>query len=624
MATIFLMLISIAQTNVLAIVDERVTSPTSAIVDEQVTSSTSVIVDEQVAYSTWTAPVGIPVPPFGIDQTYRMYDDINIRNQDLVYQPSADGGCFTHYVDSTDPNATNTNNAYGSIKKPRTTVPYPLVAGSVVEVHNAAEFSSIYNITMNGTEDQPVFIRGVGDPTFQLGGIIKGCYGILEGIYLYTGALEVRPHDGSSAHHICIRDCELEGAATAGSGGVYADVYGASGNVFQYIVFYNNEIHHGGDSEYATENDNHGIVVSSYCNHIWILDNNIHHMGGDSIQINGSVASTKYIYIGGNTFHDDRENAVDIKKASHVIISQNEAYGYESCSSASGDAFCVHYDPCNIYWLFNTIHDSNYGIISSGCTKQYIIGNLIYDIHGGLTGHTPESPHRSGIGIRWYNTGNTYVANNILYNCSTGIGADILSYPTTIACNVFCNINGDGYHLSIQGKGLSSSKVINSIFYQFNGSVRIYWGGTYTFSEFQSDPNKSSGCLEVAPLFINPENGIFNLQSTSPFLEMEISEEAEAIYDRFLKLYGIDLRLDIEGYDRVWMDIADLSPSSEVSPSPGTLEEETSQQRFGNRARRKITFLNTKRKFSTKQIFDRYEDIYGFNRRVTTSREFFE
>jgi hypothetical protein len=257
MATILLLLISVAQTIVPSDTEE------------------------------WTPPIGIPKPPFGIDESYRMYDGQSARNPSLCYQPSKEGGYYTHYVDSTEPNATDKSNSYGTVDKPRKTVPYPLAAGSVVEIHNAGEFESKYYVVCNGTEAMPVFIRGVGDPYFETEGIIKGQYAIIEGIKLHTGHIQIRTHLGSSAHHICVRNCEVyaDGVLYSNAG---IDVGNTDGQVkdFNNVVIYNNYIHDDGDcspNSPEASNDSGGVHVGSYTSYVWILDNEICRMGGDSI-----------------------------------------------------------------------------------------------------------------------------------------------------------------------------------------------------------------------------------------------------------------------------------------------------------------------------------------------------
>jgi len=83
-------------------------------------------------FDPWTAPIGIPVPEFGILESYQMYDEPGTRHPDLTYQASVEGGYFTHYVDNTATGATDTSNPYGSIAKPRLTTPKSLPAGAVI------------------------------------------------------------------------------------------------------------------------------------------------------------------------------------------------------------------------------------------------------------------------------------------------------------------------------------------------------------------------------------------------------------------------------------------------------------------------------------------------------------
>jgi len=69
-------------------------------------------------FDTWQPPIGIPAPEFGILETYRMYDDPANRNPDLTYHQNSEGGYYTHYIDNTHPNATNTDNPYGTASVP--------------------------------------------------------------------------------------------------------------------------------------------------------------------------------------------------------------------------------------------------------------------------------------------------------------------------------------------------------------------------------------------------------------------------------------------------------------------------------------------------------------------------
>ena len=53
-----------------------------------------------VVSGNWEAPIGIPVPEFGIEESYRMYDNVSNRNPALTYVENSEGGFYTHYVDN--------------------------------------------------------------------------------------------------------------------------------------------------------------------------------------------------------------------------------------------------------------------------------------------------------------------------------------------------------------------------------------------------------------------------------------------------------------------------------------------------------------------------------------------
>jgi hypothetical protein len=87
-------------------------------------------------FSIWKPPIGIPQPEFGIYEKHTMYSD---KTFDFGSGPQpykdAGNGPYTHYVDSTHANATDTANPFGTAGKPRKSFPSTITAGSVVEVH---------------------------------------------------------------------------------------------------------------------------------------------------------------------------------------------------------------------------------------------------------------------------------------------------------------------------------------------------------------------------------------------------------------------------------------------------------------------------------------------------------
>jgi hypothetical protein len=272
-------------------------------------------------------------------------------------------------------------------------------------------------------------------------------------------------------------------------------------------------------------------------NHLWVVDNHIHHNGGDSIQVQQQTAGvTQYIYIGRNLFHDNRENAVDIKQAEHVIISENNMYGFRAVTTSSGDAVVVHYTPCQNIWIINNyIHDTPIGISSgSGPSSVYIINNIINNI-------------RDWAIIFWEN-GEVYVIGNTLYNATTGISGKN-SNALYAYNNIISKMNPSSVHLGVGSDAMATASIAsNNLFYQDAGNSRILWGGGsenyYNLTQFQQITGKCRGCLEEDPKFVNSANNNFSLQSNSLAIDSGVESE---VYQRFYDLYGIDIRKDIEG-----------------------------------------------------------------------------
>lgn len=496
--------------------------------DKTVNTNYPIIID--ISYSGWTTPVGIPDPLFGITQTSDMYVG-KLYNYGSGSEPykNAGNGPYTHYVDKNDPNATDDDNPFGTKTIPRKTIPSYLSPGSVVELHGGPySYTSIAGKLLfesDGTAEEPVFIRGVDNPVFNVEIFPQGTYMILENIFFdHYGAIGLRPINLRKVEHITIRNCEMNGSGLP-SAGAAVQILGT--NIYQVsnIVLYDNLIHHQGDSECAEENDRHGINIPSYAENIWILNNTIHHNGGDSIQAahNGNF-TVHHIYIAGNNLHDDRENAVDIKEATDVIISQNKMYGYEN-----GDAMVVHYNSSNVWALFNLIYSGGGGIVSSGSSGLYIIGNIIKETEQwSWESHAPDSPYRSGAGIRIYNSDNFHIVNNTIYDTDVGISLRLTDTTNlSVTNNIISSVtNIDGYHFIIDGSH-DGSKIHHNLLYQ-NNNIRI--------------AGNAGSYMEGDPQFLNPPIN-FHLLDSSPAIDTGINSD---VYSTFENLYSRYISVDYD------------------------------------------------------------------------------
>ena len=549
MKTVLILIISIAQTSLLA--------------------------------ETWKPPIGIPVPSFGIEETYRMYDVESARNSALVYKESESGGYYTHYVDWTADGATDSGNPNGSSTKPRRTIPQNLPAGSVLEIHggpysggSAPYGNNYFYISGSGTAEHPIFIRGVGKPIFQhMFGRFSGRYIVIEGFeYLDTTLTTWGDAANPNGSYISIRNNEIHGS-DAPSGRAVS--IGTSND----LVVYNNHIHQNGLIPYGDGHDFHGLAVTGTAQRIWIVDNEINGNDGDSIQIDdgpGGIGTIgvypSYVYIGRNKLYNDRENAIDLKYCKHIIVSQNEIYGYNTNARVFGcdpnpreihgsDGTAVL--PCNeggmlSWFIFNDIHDNRIAFRLDDEEDVsphdiYIIGNLIHRIEGQA--------------FFVYSKQNDYIVANTIYDVGTGFwsyrGSDNSEGQSNHGFynNIFCKINGgysdshrtypDDYIYIGNSNSANKTYIENNIFYAGGG----YQLGSYNdydtvgILEYH-EPDRVKGCIEANPLFVDPQNGDFRLLPESPINNMETSDKTQEIFDLFLQLYGIDLTEDIEGIER--------------------------------------------------------------------------
>ncbi|MCH9651296.1 MAG: right-handed parallel beta-helix repeat-containing protein, partial [Deltaproteobacteria bacterium] len=390
----------------------------------------------------WEPPVGIPAPTFGIEEQ---------------------APAFTHYVDNTHPNATDSGNPTGSPAVPRLTVPTPLPAGGVVEVHGGP-YSVPISWTSNGTAAEPVFIRGVGEPIFQSSGSALrffGSYLIVEGLVFDDINLSLR----APIDHFTLRHCEVRNYSPPSNSA-------AIGVIGEHIVLYDNHIHDNGDPDSPSEIDIHGIKPDTDTNQLWIVDNHIHDNGGDSVQVGNANSAEPWaqsIYIGRNVMHGDRENAVDIKRARDVIVSQNIAFDYQPSNSSSGSGMVFHDQPDRIWVLFNEVFEVSIGIISTGSDGFYVIGNLVHSI-------TDETDPGSLFGSEAMHARATsdilFVANTI-WDINKGISVPSGTGPVEFVGNVIGGLTTASHQLAIGNTDLADASTMSHNL--LGGEARIRW-----------------------------------------------------------------------------------------------------------------------------------------------------
>lgn len=445
--------------------------------------------------TAYDAPIGIPEPPFGIDETHYIYAG-------LPGYSDAGNGPYTHYVDNSA-DCTDNDNPTGTYENPRCSVPTSLEAGSVVEIHGGPYTGGDTTWTLNGSATQPVFIRGTGSnskPQFTDSGrriiTITGSYGIVEYIDALNGAaVEFRAASNLALRHSHVHD-------HPGKGNIVG-VTGAS----SYIVIYDNEINNNG--QIPSSSDNHGVYTGGNTDHIWILENHIHHNSGDGIQFchgcigNGNGPSN--VFIGRNVIHEDEENAIDVKEfIGPVVVSENYMYGYRpGVYSGNGDAFRVNDegDQGDLWILYNSISDSTRGIEPSRSDATvYVIGNVIHDIVRGAVGSDAD-----------------FVINNTIYNAGTGVGA-----------------------------GEARSNIIVDSATAVGGDVS---GCSHNLIRGGSTQSNCSNTVGADPQFVfGANNDVIGIQSGSPAIGAGYGNHP--VYDTYQSRFGISIRVDVNGNPR--------------------------------------------------------------------------
>ena len=230
-------------------------------------------------------------------------------------------------------------------------------------------FQGNANLTCNGTADNPCLID-VTNADFTTVSM-SGSYAILQGGQVNTPQNRGSFVSLSGCDRCVIRDMVVSGPGTD-------EGHSAAVSLSNNTAWIRGRIHGFGDVRpEAGEQDFHGIKSTSGDN-IWILDAEIYNCSGDSVQVgDASRGAASNVYIGGGYFHDNRENAVDIKDSNNIVVSGVTMDGFFSTGSSSGEAIVMHDDAFNSKIYDNVITNSRIGIVSSGKDGHIIDGNNV-------------------------------------------------------------------------------------------------------------------------------------------------------------------------------------------------------------------------------------------------------
>lgn len=499
--------------------------------------------------AAWRPPLGIPEPEFGIAER----------------APAPPANWTTgipnfYYVAPSAPGATDADNPFGSPRRPRATVPTRLPAGAVVELRGVYDRSQDgpRRIVGLGTADQPVFLRGES-PEHPAAIVqaweVSGNYVVLEHLQFRardratTGSLVIL----APAHHVVLRHSEVSG--NLGGGGMGIESWNGRSTTSD-IVVYDNKVHDNGDVRASFDQDRHGIHVGVRASRVWIVDNEMWRNSGDGLQINAGSsadeATTRFIYVGRNVSHHNKQAGFWTKQATDVIFSQNVAYAHRPSNSSLGAGMGFQYAPSYVWFLFNRVYDSDFGIgtgsdsgLGTG-TESFFIGNLIHDIHDSDGDFNP--------GTGWQNCGislpggvNRYVVGNTIADVDSGVCSPDVSGRIELHDNIVFNVRPDGQHLFLEHPGLAErSHGTGNV---FGPTYRRFTSGAQYEHREEARGAPGSNIVVADPGFLGTGPEPFDLRAGSAALDHAVEDPA-AVYSLYLERYGLDIRRDILGRPR--------------------------------------------------------------------------
>jgi hypothetical protein len=431
--------------------------------------------------ATYVPPVGIPAPAFGV-----------------VEQPRQ----ITHWVNNGHPLSTDTNNPVGTRSQPRKTVPLSLPAGSVVDVRGSYAIGQV-TWTSGGTLATPVFVIGTGATRFTATSTTSwlrtaGGFLVVEGVILDGVQVQIT----GTAHSLRYAEVLKTQASAV-----------VAGPTSVATVIFRCRIHHNGDFASATERDVHGVLIEPNAQAAWLLESDVHHNGGDSIQVGQATSTepwTRYVFIGANRLHEDRENAIDVKKARDVIASQNVAYGYRVTSSSAGEVAVVHNGSERVFFVNNLFASGVYGVACTLGSVVIVLGNIFAGIKHDVNQPWDPANLYGTAGVLAYGSEQVYASGNTFDDCDAGVNIPILTTGTP-------------------------SEVVSNVFSRCGQTVR------YGNSSTQANARITANLLNIDPRFVAPGN--YRLQPNSPARNVGVASAAEGL----VASYGSALDRDIYG-----------------------------------------------------------------------------
>lgn len=430
---------------------------------------------------------------------------------------------YTYFIDKDAAGAADGTNTWGSPTKPRLTHPWPVNAGACVLFRDASTGYSYNNapssqmaIGGNGTEALPVFVFSAGPSTNladraifsrSSGMVIWGQWTVVEGFNITNSCtLGTRPAlRGSPVTNIVVRNNIAIGTGVSGnqtffSTGGSSLTTGANETAYvRNALVLSNYITAYGDYTSSVQQDSLAIMASEFSTNIWAGWNTVFRMQGDAGRL-GTDQDGNFIqgfaFFFENDVWENKENAIDVKKANNCIIARNRFHTFiPSASSPSGTPLTMHYGGRNIWIVNNEIYNVNRGIVSSGTDNDYYVGIIGNYIHETL--ERGMYPDRGG--------GKYLIINNTLKNTGAGIfmGGNTAGQKLTNYNNLIYNATNQ--YLLVSDTGISAASYASHELYwkPAGGTTPVTWGSSVysTITDWIAGTSVGDNSINVDPSF---------------------------------------------------------------------------------------------------------------------------
>lgn len=572
-----------------------------------------------IPYPTDMVPGAVmPTLPTGADTPGWPYDPCTIPN------PTFTGAANQYYVDTVAGNNANAGNGgRGSVELPRQTVPgmsgetWTFTEGMQVFITGNSTLWGAQTdrvVRANGTAANPCWIIGVGPGQPNFGGdkfFLGGKHLLIDNVRFVPTDGKVRIKVGGGAgnevsmKYFCLRNSTITGKGTAGSGENAAiGGNGQPGNPSSFVMLYRNNISKFGqwDRPDGKGTDRHGIQPTSKTSHWWIIENEIFHLEGDSIQVasssfNNGVYENRphYIYIAGNEMYENYEQSVDNKNCYHVIISENKIYNLRNqFKPANSVAFILTNDGegwlSGYQWgIYNSIDNVGTGFkiaataasildfsvsppVQVAGEKSYVIGNVITNSSGGIyfdarstSSDGTNPPSRTWVEEVWAVDNTIHVSGGGIYQNRVSQSPGEFATYTVSGNLIHRETAGNDISMSNNGSELNTINVWRNLGYSPAGEV--------TFTSAGPAYDSKIGNLEgVNPRLIDVPTNI-HLSTGSPAID---ANEKSPVYQLFEDMYGISIAPVMTGssYDIGAHEVSSPGAPNLEAPSGLRIESE--------------------------------------------------